>query len=412
MTRKVMIGMRLAGMRLALAFSLSLGLLALGIGIKPAQAEGDMFAPAVTVNGAVITKYELAQRLAFLQALQQTGDLEKRAMDDLIADRLQMEAAKSFGVTVSTDDVRAGMGEFASRANMTAPDFIKAIGDSGVEPETFRDFVKAGLVWRAVLRAKFAGRLNVSDAEVQRRIAQGGASGGGLRAFFSELVLPDDGKSDVMALAVKIRANMKTATDFGNAARIFSKGGTAANGGALGWVDTTTLPPQVGTALAGLKAGDITAPVALQGAVAIYLVRDQSEAAGPAKGAPQVDYAVFQPASGQDLVKVQGKATDCAGLDVAARGMPQQSLQRQTVAEAAVPAALRGVLAGLDAGESAVVAGAGGASELVMLCSRIPQSQVPASADDVRSAMVNERLALLATAYLQDLRTQAIIVPQ
>ena len=56
------------------------------------------------------------------------------------------------------------------------------------------------------------------------------------------------------------------ATDFSNAARIFSKGKTAADGGALGWIDTTTLPPVVATALTGLKTGDITAPVVLQGA--------------------------------------------------------------------------------------------------------------------------------------------------
>lgn len=407
MTRNVMIGMRLA-----LAISLSLGLLVLGLGIKPAQAEGDLFTPAVTVNGTVITRYELAQRLAFLQALQQTGDLEKRALEDLIADRLQLDAAKALGVQISADEVRAGMAEFASRANLAPEEFIQAIGQAGVEPQTFRDFVKAGIVWRGLVRAKFGGLIRVSDAEIDRRIAQGGASGGNLRAFLSELVLPDDGKTDVMALAVKIRGTLKTPTEFSNAARIFSKGATAADGGALGWVDTTTLPPQVGTALIGLKAGEITAPVALQGAVAIYLVRDQSEAAGPAKGAAQVDYAVFQPGAGQDLAQVQGKATDCAALNVAARGMPQQALQRQTVAEAAVPAALRGVLAGLDAGESAVVTGAGGANELVMLCARIPQSQVPASRDDVRSAMVNEKLALYAMAYLQELRTQAIIVSQ
>ncbi len=403
MTRKVM-----TGIRLALAFSLALGLLILGLGSTPARAEGDMFTPTVTVNGAVITRYELSQRLVFLQALQQTGDLEKRALDDLIADRLQMGAATALGVRVSGDEVRAGMAEFASRANMAPDDFIKAIGESGVAPETFRDFVRAGIVWRATVRAKFGGAIRVSDAEIDRRISQGAASGGALRAFLAELVLPDDGKSDVMALATKLRARMKTPTDFSNTARIFSKGSTAAKGGDLGWLDTTTLPPQVGTALAGLKVGDITAPVALQGAVALYLVRDQSEAAGAIKGAPQVDYAVFQPGAGHDLANVQAKTTDCAGLNVAARGMPEQALQRQTVAEAAVPAPLRAVLAGLDAGESAVV----GANELVMLCARIPQSGVPASRDDVRASLTNEKLALLAAAYLQELRTQAIIVQQ
>jgi hypothetical protein len=47
-----------------------------------------------------------------------------------------------------------------------------------------------------------------------------------------------------------------------------------------------------------------------------------------------------------------------------------------------------------------------------MLCSRIPQSQVPASHDDVRSSLVNEKLTLMATAYLQELRAQAFIVQE
>ena len=62
MTHKAMIGMRLA-----LALCLSLGVLALGLGPIPARAEGDMFSPAVTVNGTVVTRYEVAQRFAFLQ---------------------------------------------------------------------------------------------------------------------------------------------------------------------------------------------------------------------------------------------------------------------------------------------------------------------------------------------------------
>jgi peptidyl-prolyl cis-trans isomerase SurA len=404
-----MTGKMMTGIRLALAFGLSVGLLILGLGSSPGRAQETVFAPAVTVNGTVITRYELAQRLAFLQTLQQQGDLEKRALEDLIADRLQMDAARSLHVSVSADEVRAGMVEFAARANMTPDAFIKAIGESGVGPQTFRDFVKAGIVWRAVVRAKFAGQIRVTDAEVERRIAQGAASGGALRAFLAELVLPDDGKTDVMALALRIRSSLKTPTDFSNAARIFSKGGTAGKGGDLGWIDTTTLPPQVGTALAGLNIGDITAPVKLEGAVALYLVRDQSEGRGDTKGAPQVDYAIFRPAAGQDLTKVQGQITDCAGLDIAARGMPQEVLQRQTTAEAAVPAALRSVLAGLDAGESALV---DGGSELVMLCARSPQSKVLPSRDDVRTALMNEKLALLATAYLQELRTQAIILKE
>ncbi len=354
----------LTRMRLALAVVAAIGG---AFGVLPAHAGGDLFAPAVTVNGTVITRFELSQRLALLQVMRQPGDLAQRALDDLITDRLQLEAAKAFGITVSGDAVKAGMAEFAGRANLTTDAFMTAIGQNAVQPETFRDFVTAGVAWRSVVRAKFGGRVSVTDAEIDRAIADGAASGGTLRAQLSELILIDDGKSDVVALARRIRDKIKTPSDFSNAARVFSKVNTAGNGGALGWVDVTVLPPEVARAIAGLKPGEISQPVRQQGAVGLYLLSGQSVGAGPAKGAPDVDYAVFAPGAARDVVRLQASSTGCAALDVASRGLPAAALQRQTVAEAAVPASLRSVLAGLDAGESAVVAGAGGVPELVML---------------------------------------------
>ena len=50
--------------------------------------------------------------------------------------------------------------------------------------------------------------------------------------------------------------------------------------------------------------------------------------------------------------------------------------------------------------------------KLMACCILIPQSIVPASRDDVQTALVNEKLALMATAYMQELRTQAIIVQE
>ena len=151
-------------------------------------------------------------------------------------------------------------GEVRSRRGRESRGRARARKGEERQRETERGARCQGRGWQkkaTTSQSAAAGRL-VSDAEVDRRIAQGGASGGPLRAFLSELVLPDDGKSDPMALAVKIRAKMKTPTDFSNAARIFSKGRTAANGGTLGWIDTTTLPPQVAQALIGLKSGEIS----------------------------------------------------------------------------------------------------------------------------------------------------------
>ena len=391
------------------ALALVAGLTA-GLSGSAVSAQSDQFSPAITVNGTVITNYELNQRRAFLQALRQTGDLEGAAVDGLINDRLQIDAAKRLGLTVSDAEMTAGLAEFAARGNLSTDDFIKAIAANGVAPETFHDFVRAGLLWRGVLRDKFGGKVRVTDAEVERAIAQGAGSGGAKRVLLAEIVLPDDGKSDVGALALRIRARLKTQADFAQAARMFSKVDTASGGGVLEWMDITALPPAVAGVVAGMKPGQISDPVRQPGAVGIYYLRDESQGAGPAKGAPQVDYAVFQPAAGQDLTRLQAASTGCDALYVAARGLPAAALQRQTQAEAAVPPALRGALAGLDAGESVILTGPSGRAELVMLCARTPQSGVTPSNDDVKTTLINRKLGLLATGYLEQLRAEAIIL--
>jgi hypothetical protein len=65
-------------------------------------------------------------------------------------------------------------------------------------------------------------------------------------------------------------------------------------------------------------------------------------------------------------------------------------------------------LAGLDPGESALVTGPAGTPALLMLCSR--QSASAFSRDDVRATLTSQKYGLLAAAYLEELRSGAIIV--
>lgn len=120
-----------------------------------AQAQGS-FEPVITVNGRVITGYELDQRVLFLDILRVPGDHLAEAERGLIEDRLRLEAAKRDGITVTPAQLTAGMEEFASRANLPLDQFLEAIGQGGIAPETYRDFVHAGLLWREVVRARFA----------------------------------------------------------------------------------------------------------------------------------------------------------------------------------------------------------------------------------------------------------------
>ena len=147
----------------------------------------------------------------------------------------------------------------------------------------------------------------------------------------------------------------------------------------------------------------------MTGAVQLFLLRDLSQGEGEAKGAAQVDYARFFVPAGSDIATMRATLDTCDDLYDLGRFLPPEALERATLPEAGLPGDLRAALASLDPGESTVFPAASGVTSIVMLCSRRPGSEVPPSRDDVRANLLNGKLGLLAAAYLEELRSNAII---
>lgn len=370
-----------------------------------AAAQASPFAAAMVVNDRVVSNYEVSQRIQFMTLLRQPGDIPAMAMESLIEDRLRLSAAKALGLTSNPDELTAAMGDFAGRANLTAEQFVTALGKGGVERQAFRDFVEANLLWRSVIRTKYGASVKISDAEIDRAIASGASAGGEIKVLLSEIVIPTNtNATEALALANKLRAELKSEPSFAAAAHLHSKSPTAAKGGRLEWTPVSTLPPGVAARVTALKKGEISVPIQVPGSVMLFYLRDIAQTAGDATTVKQIDYAAFALAEGQDAASIRARVDRCDDLYALARGLPADRLTRETVAEAQVPTVYAGSMAHLDPGETVMVG-----STFLMLCSRNPQSDVPPSRDDVRALLTNQRLGQLAENYLEELRSEAII---
>ena len=157
---------------------LGLTLLALAGTVPGAEAQSS-FSPVLYVNDRVITQFEVDQRRRLLVLFRTQGDVAQQAVDQLIDDRLRLFAADQAGIEVTDEQMVEGMAEFAGRANLSTEQFLTLVGQQGVQPETFQDFIRAGLAWRGVVRGRFGPSAQVTDAEVDRAIsnAAGGATG-------------------------------------------------------------------------------------------------------------------------------------------------------------------------------------------------------------------------------------------
>lgn len=381
------------------------------------SAAQNQFAPVAKVNDRVVTQYELSQRIAFLTLLRAPGVTQEATLDALINERLQLDAGAAMGIRLSDEQVQVGMEEFAARANLSTEEFIKAIGQGGVSGEAFRDFVRAGLVWREVVRGRFGPRAQVTEAEIDRALAQA-SSASGIRVLLSEIILP---AAPPQAAAAQRRAadlsKITTIDAFSAAARRYSASGSRGRGGRLDWMPLSNLPPQIRSQVLGLSPGQVSAPIAIPNGIVLFQMRAIEEVEAPEEEIVAVEYAAFYIPGGRsdaalrEAEKIRAEVDTCDDLYGVAKGLPEERLQVDALPVEEVPQDVAIELAKLDEGEvsTALTRADGETLVFLMMCGRTRALIEDVSREDMRGRLVNQRLASYADSYLAQLRADATI---
>jgi len=315
------------------------------------------------------------------------------------------------------------MTEFAARADLTSEEFIIALGQAGVEVESFRDFVAAGLVWRQIVRDRFAGRDRITEADVDSAIKRQGTAPG-VRVLLSEIILPANTPAALAASERRAEdiSRITTFPAFASAARSFSVSPTRNAGGRIDWLPIGNLPPAVAGRILTLSPGQVTDPIEIPNAIALFQLRDIEEVAAATPETLELDYAAFYIPGGQsepalaEAARIRARADTCDDLYGIAQGLPPSVLERSTVLARDVPGDVALELAKLDENEmsTALSRDNGRALVLLMLCDRraAAPEDAPVDRDALRGRLINQRLASFASAYLAELRANAAIVVQ
>ena len=370
------------------------------------------FSPRLYVNDRVITQFEVDQRIEFLRVLRSPGDLEDEALKGLVEDRLRQTAAEQFEQTATEEEVKAGMEEFAQRANLTADQLIAELEKVGIAPETFRDFVTAGILWRKVIRARYAGTITVSENEIDLAL-EATTRPGALRVLVSELVLPvpegEDGAAQ-LEQATSLSESIGSEGAFAAAAQEFSAAPTRTDGGRLDWVPLSNLPGPIGAAVLALGPGEVSDPLVVPGAVVLFMLRDVDLD----RSAPPVQVTfewaeALVPNDPAEIARLRAAVDVCYDLNGREANLPPDRLKIMTQPAAEVPGDVALELARLDPGESSVALERSGFRRFLMLCRRDIVREEPISRDAVRERLISQKAERLAETFLEELRAAAII---
>ena len=385
----------------------------------PAAAQ-NLFEPVIFVNDQAVTRYEIQQRARMLTLFRAPGDPNRLAREQLIEERIKLDAARISGIILDDDAVRSGMEEFAGRANMSGEQFVQALAGEGVSESTFREFVRAGITWREVTRARFANRVSVSDSDLERATLAltGGSS---VRVLLSEIILPITSLEDAeekQALAARI-AESTSESEFAAAARRHSAASSAGQGGRMNWVQLSDLPPGLRQVVLALGPGEVSDPLPIDGALALFYMRDIEETSIATPEYSAIEYAAYYIPGGrsdqalQRAAQIRAQVDVCDDLYGVALGQPPEVLERGSKAPEEIPADIAAELARLDTGESSanVTRANGQTLVFLMLCGRSPKldGEQP-SVEDLSNFIRNQRIESFANGYLEQLRAEARIV--
>ncbi len=385
--------------------------------ISPAQAQNP-YETLITVNDSSITRYEIEQRTRMMTMFRAPGNPEKLARKQLIEDRLKLDAARANGVILEEADVTLAMEEFAGRANMTSEEFLKALKEAGISENSYREFVRAGVSWRDLTRARFAPRVSVNEDDIDR--AKAAISGGsGVRVLISEIILPapPEQLQQAQALAQQI-SEVRSVSEFSALASKYSASPSKERGGRLEWTALSDLPPGLGPIILGLAPGQVTDPLPIEGAIALFQLRNIEEFTPKAPEYSAIEYAIYYIAGGRSesalkrARQVEADTDTCDDLYGIAKGEPEENLERNSKAVNEIPTGIAIELAKLDPGEvsTTLTTADGQALMFLMLCGRAPKLEEEGpTGEDLTNFIRNKRLDSFSRGYLEQLRSEARI---
>lgn len=386
------------------------------------MAQG-MFAPVVTVDDRVVTRFEVEQRVALLRVFRTPGDLEELAREQLIEDRVKLAEARRFGVEVSDEALMQGMTEFASRADLSREEFLRAIAGAGVSEATFRDFIIAQLSWRDLIRGRFGSRVQINDSDIDAALARN-TGGSAVRVLLSEIIIPAPPERAAEAMAVAERISQITSIEaFSAEAANVSATQSRSNGGRMDWMPITNLPAPLRPVILGLGVGEVTQPIPLEGAIALFQLRAVQESGVQTQEFSAIDYATYFLPGGRTeanltaAAQIRAQIDACDDLYGIARGQSEDVLQRQEVAPSDLPSDIALELAKMDRNEIStnLTRTATDGSEMLMvlmLCKRTSAANETVSREEITAQLRGELLESYARGYLADLIADARIVTQ
>ena len=279
------------------------------------------------VNSQIITRSDLQRsREQMLNEAKQRGPDspapdEKNVLRDLIDQQLLLQKGQELGITADTELVKR-LDEMRKQMNLPS---MEALEDEarkqGISFEDFKQNMKNSIITQQVIQREVGSRLNITPEDVKKFYEDHKSEMAQPEQLrLGEILIepkPKPGESDEQALAdaeqkaQQALAAIKGGKNFAEAAREYSNGPTAEQGGDLGYFKRGTLAKELEDKVFAMKDGEVSDVVHTRQGFVILQVNDHQQAGVPPlkQVEPQVQETLYmqrlQPALREYLTKLR-----------------------------------------------------------------------------------------------------------
>lgn len=202
--------------------------------------------------------------------------LRAKATEELIEEKLKLQEGKRLSIVITKDEVDKLFKGIADRNKLSLDKFIGQLRSQGIDPETMKARMKAGMVWRDVLRKRFGHQVSVTGREVDRLIESSGAATGedSVELQLQKITLSIPGRIDQRAMARRLAEAEGLRRKFGGCKTIpaLAQGLKDAKYENLGGRAASTIPEPTRSLLLNAKDGEMVPPSLGAAGVELYAV--------------------------------------------------------------------------------------------------------------------------------------------
>ncbi len=387
---------------------------------------------AAVVNNDIVTADDVDGRLILLMRTsgipdtpQNRQQLQRRVLQQLIDEKLEMQEAKRFKVVADKGEIDRALTNIEGRNNMPKGGLDQYLKSAGIPRSTLVDQVTASLIWNKVVEGRYSSDVSVSDTEVNDEIARLKADMGKPQSHVAEIFLAIDNpqqEPEVKSLADRLIQQIRGGAKFPAVAQQFSQSPSAATGGDIGWVTPSQFGPPLDDAIGKMNPGEMSYPIRTSaGYYILYLVDrrtpGQVSVDDTQLSLVQVVLPIAANATPQQQQKamaqaqtISATAKSCDDMaKIAKEQAPETSTQSPSVRAGDLAPDVKSLVLALKVSEPSKPLPSRGGVGVIMVCKRADPTAALPTQDQVYEELMHVRLDQISRRYLRDLRRSSYV---